>query len=112
MTQITVNIGDRVRARKQYKTDQIVHIEENDVFLVIAMKQSPHNGSYPIVDWCRCDKKGGGHMSGEFSWSMDDSLFENLGPLITPEEFDKAKFLPSPDDVASFMVKHGSERIS
>lgn len=115
MSQITVSVGDRVRAKKEYKSDGHVHTLEGDVFLVIALKDavSVSGGVYPVVDWCRCEKKGGGHTSGEFSWYMEPTLFENIGPLPTQEEVDRAKQLPTVDDVASFFeVNHGRQGIS
>lgn len=115
MTQIMVAVGDRVRAKKEYKSDNVIHMQQGDTFVVIKLKEatSVSGGYYPIVDWCRCEGKGGGHSTGEYSWYLDTDLFEYIGPTITEEEFAKAKPLPTPDDVASFFeVNHGRQGIS
>lgn len=78
------------------------HGSVGEVYRVVKVGPSPKSsGTHVYLDHCTCQGYPDGHEDFSWTWQSYADIFDRYTP-ITPEEADKAKPLPTMEDVESF----------
>lgn len=100
-------VGDEFEQVKGYPGVS-EHIVLGSVFKVI---KSQPDVKLVMFDKCNCPARKGTDRGCEWGWETYQVIYKYI-EKFTQEEVDKAHSLPDPEDVASFMVTNGHERIA
>lgn len=97
------NVGDYlIRTKTTPAFADGKHGSVGEVYRVIRVGMSQKSsGVHVFLDHCSCEGSADHHEDFSWTWHSYADLFERYTP-ITPEEADKAKPLPTMEDVESF----------